>query len=416
MLPILLCALAGFFLAAHLATLLICWVRCRPRARRTETTANWPAVTVVRPLCGIEAFSARTLAATFALDYPRFELLFCVADDTDPVIPLVEAAIAAHPDVAARLLVGNDRIGANPKLNNMVKGWRHAAYDWIAFIDSNVLVPRSFIHGLMATVREDTGVVSAPPCAIEPYGFGAGLECAFLNTHEARWQYVVDTLGHGFAQGKTLVYRKADLDGSGLRDLAAEPAEDAATTKMVRRSGRRIRLAPPSPLPLGVRSFRDMWGRQLRWARLRRATFPLEFFPEILCGSVIPALVTIAAAVALGWPVTPVILAYLTLWYASELSLAAGCGWPTGWQMPFAMVLRDVLLPALYIGAYTGKSFTWNGVLLSVEGPPRRRDTLDQAMAAVRAAWAGRRARSGDHTDLGVTGEPQEQTSHIVRR
>ena len=365
-----LCSLAVFFIAAQVATLALAWFRCGPRARRVAPRATYgamPAVTVVRPLRGVEAFSRETIAAAFALDYPAYELLFCVADATDPVIPLVEAAIAAHPTSAARLLVGDDRIGINPKLNNMVKGWRHAAHDRIVFIDSNVLVPPGFLTRLVATFRPDTGAVSAPPCGIMPIGFGAHLECAFLNTHEARWQYVVDTFGSGFAQGKTLFYRKCDLDRHSMLDLASEPAEDAATTKMVRAAGLRVRLAPPSPQPLGVRGLSEVWGRQIRWARLRRATFPLEFLPEILSGSVVPVVVAAAAAAMLGWSVPLTVSAYLAVWYVAEIAVAAASRWPVTWQTPFASVLRDLLLPVLWICGWTGHSINWNGNTMKMD-------------------------------------------------
>lgn len=312
-------------------------------------------------MCGVEPFSGETIAAAFALDYPRWELLFCVARSDDPVIPLVEAAIAAHPGVAARLLVGDDPISINPKLNNMVKGWREAAHGLIAFIDSNVLVPPDAIRNIVAAKRDDTGLVTAPPVGIRPHDFGAVLECAFLNTHEARWQYVMDAFGAGYAQGKTLFYRKADLDRSGMRDLAAEPAEDAATTKMIRALGLKIRLAPPSLQPLGARRLRDVWGRQLRWARLRRSTFLAEFLPEILSGAAVPALSLVLACLVAGWPVLPTLAAYLAIWYAAELALAAGCRWPLGWRLLPAILLRDALLPALWVGGLTGSSFTWQG-------------------------------------------------------
>ena len=123
MLPTFLCALAAFFIAVHLGTLAIAYLRCRP-SRIARAADALPPVTVVRPLCGIETFSHRTIHAAFAMNYPQFELLFCVARAGDPVIPLIEAAIAGHPHVSARLLVGDDPISINPKLNNMVKGWR----------------------------------------------------------------------------------------------------------------------------------------------------------------------------------------------------------------------------------------------------------------------------------------------------
>lgn len=321
----------------------------------------------MRPLCGIETFSARTIHAAFGIDYPQFELLFCVARDSDPVIPLVEREIAAHPGVTARLLVGDDPISINPKLNNMVKGWREAAHPWIAFIDSNVLVPPGVIRNIVGAWRDDTGLVTAPPVGVLPEGFGAWLECAFLNTYEARWQYVMDAFGAGYAQGKTLFYRKADLDRSGMRELAAEPAEDAASTKMVRGLGLRVRLSPPSPQPLGVRRVKEVWGRQLRWARLRRATFPWEFFPEILSGTVLPSLSVVAACRAADVAVAPWLAAYLVVWYAAELALAAGCRWPFGPATLPALIARDLLLPALWVGAFTSSSFTWQGNAMTMD-------------------------------------------------
>lgn len=370
MLPILFCSLAAFFLIAHLLTITVAWLRCRPATGGIPDGCDLPPVTVVRPLCGLETFSAETLDASFSIDYPAFELIFCVAREADPIVPLVRTAIAVHPDVSARLLIGDDVISINPKLNNMVKGWRDASYPWIAFIDSNVLVSPDVVRQLVATWTAGTGAVAAPPAACRARGFGAYFECAFLNTYEARWQYFVDTFGKGFAQGKTLFYRKADLDRSGLRDLAAEPAEDAATTKMVRRMGLRVRLAPPSPMPIGTRRVREVWGRQLRWARLRRVTFLWEFLPEILSGAFVPAVVVLAAAASLDAPTVPVLLAYFGIWYAAETALAAGCRWPLTWWSPSTFVLRDALMPALWVAALTGRSFTWKGVPVQME--PRR--------------------------------------------
>ena len=180
----------------------------------------------------------------------------------------------------------------------------------------------------------------------------------------------MDSVGRGFAQGKTLFYRKADLDRTGLRDLAAEPAEDAATTKMVRRLGLRVRLAPPSPMPIGYRTFADVWSRQLRWARLRRATFLAEFVPEIISGSMVPLLITGFAAASLGWPVLATVLVTLLLWEGAEVALALACGWPVGWRLPLALVVRDLIMPALFVGAFTGRSFTWKGTAMQME--PRR--------------------------------------------
>src|SRR5690606_15571541 len=71
---------------------------------------------------------------------------------------------------------------------------------------------------------------------------------------------------------------------------AAEIAEDAAATKLIRAAGLNVHLTgAPFNQPLGMRDLRTIWSRQLRWARLRRVTFPVFFAPELLISVLIPA-------------------------------------------------------------------------------------------------------------------------------
>ena len=118
------------------------------------------------------------------------------------------ALLTRNPRIPARLLIGDDRVSANPKLNNVVKGWRAARHKWIIIADSNVLMPKDYIFRLLARWREDTGIVCSPPIGSDPKNFAAELECAFLNTFEARWQYAGERAGFGFAQGKTMFWRR----------------------------------------------------------------------------------------------------------------------------------------------------------------------------------------------------------------
>ena len=156
----------------------------------------------------------------------------------------------------------------------MLKGWRAAAHDWIVIADSNVLMPPDYIQRLFASWRADTGLVASPPVGCMPHGFWAEIECAFLNTYQARWQYFADTLGFGFAQGKTMFWRRAVLEhAGGIRALAADPAEDAASTKIVRAAGLKVRLVDAvraaarlsqrarrlePPAPLGAAAAREL--------------------------------------------------------------------------------------------------------------------------------------------------------------
>ncbi len=251
---------------------------------------------------------------------------------------------------------------SNPKLNNLIKGWRVARHAWVVMADSNVLMPPDYLQRLLAGWRVDSGLLCAPPIGCMPHGFWAEVECAFLNTYQARWQYAADTVGLGFAQGKTMLWRRADLErAGGIGALGAEIAEDAAATKVVRRAGRRVRLVDGAfGQPLGARTARQIWSRQVRWAKLRRATFPIFFVPELLSGSAAPLLAAAYAAAALD--VSPgFVVMFAAAWYGCEAALARAAGWHLSPLSPLAWLMRDVMLPTLWVQAWLGNSFSWRG-------------------------------------------------------
>jgi ceramide glucosyltransferase len=367
-------AIAIFCIVAtsiHIASVTIVIVRFRRSAHHAAAPIErpLPPVSLVRPLCGIDNYAAETLRSTFQIDYPDCEILFCVASAKDPVVPLVERLIAEHSGMDARLLVGNERVNNNPKLNNMLKGWHAARHDWIVFADSNVLMPRDYIQRLFASWRADTGLVASPPAGCRPDGVWAELECAFLNTYQARWQYLIDSLGRGFAQGKTMLWRRADLErAGGIEALGNEVAEDAAATKIVRGAGLKVRLVDrPLAQPLGRRSATEVWSRQVRWARLRRASFLLYFLPEVLSGGVLPMIGAAVVASAVGLSSTLCAGLLGVVWYGGEMLLAAAAEWHLPALYPLYGLARDLLLPVLFIDALRSSDFVWRGNAMQVE-------------------------------------------------
>jgi ceramide glucosyltransferase len=347
--------------------------RCRTLRGDLPAQSGAPPVSILRPVCGVDDFDEITLRSTFRLDYPNFEILFCCADANDPAAVLVRRLLAQHPHVRARLLTGNHVISPNPKLNNLVKGWREATAEWIIMADSNVLMPRDYVQRLLAGWRHDTGVLSSPPIGCVPRSFWAEVECAFLNTYQARWQYAADTLGFGFAQGKTLLWRRRDLEGAGgIGALAEEIAEDAASTKAVRRMGLRATLVDaPFGQPLGIRRARQVWDRQARWSRLRRMTFPLFFIPEVMTGSLAPLATTAIVAASLDWPMESALLGAGCFWYGVEALLTRCAGWHLSWRSPLAWIVRDLMLPVLWVQAWLTNDFQWRGNSIRLADAPQ---------------------------------------------
>ena len=127
-----------------------------------------------------------------------------------------------------------------------------------------------------------------------------------------------------------MLWRREVLEqAGGIEALALDLAEDAAATKVVDAQGLRVRLVDaPFGQPLGHRRAADVWNRQVRWARLRRASFPACYFsprcsPARRCRCSPAALLAASADV----PVVGAIVVLAVVWYGAECALARAARW-----------------------------------------------------------------------------------------
>ncbi|ARO14690.1 Ceramide glucosyltransferase [Ketogulonicigenium robustum] len=358
--------LAAYALGSLCAQAITCAVTARHATKDTPEGVVPDGITVLRPVSGLHPGIEDTIKSSFGLTGCPHEVIFCISDANDPAIPLVQAALAAHPQHDAKLLIGLDESSFNPKIDNLQKGWAAAKYERVLMVDSNVrLAPDTLCVAEGLRQQQDVGLVSSPPLAVEPEGFAAELETAFLNSHQLRWQLFSDALGYGFAQGKLLYLRKEQLGNMGLDALTVEYAEDAAATKVIRRQNMRVVLMlPPVSQIVGRRRLKSIWGRQERWAQLRWNSFSVQYLAEIFSGAFLPF---VAAAIAFGWWA----LAFAAVWYLIEILMIRRCGWHLSLKQALCLPLRDVLLPVVWVIGLIKRTYEWNGhiIRLSRAGP-----------------------------------------------
>ena len=122
----------------------------------------------------------------------------------------------------------------------------------------------------------------------------------------------------------------------------------------------------PFPQPIGRRTLKAVWSRQLRWARLRRVTFPVFFCAELVVGGVFPIIVAAALAAAEVIPFW-LVAAYAVAWYGAEVLMAIGLGWRAGIRPTLALIVRDLSLPVLWVAAVSGSGFEWRGNQMNVK-------------------------------------------------
>jgi len=245
------------------------WATRRPKKLPVFT----PPVTIFKPLKGHDEGLEENLRSFFRLDYPTFQLLFCVADTNDPAIPVVQRLLAEFPEQDARLIIGCPAFGLNPKVESLAAMDRYRKHDTLLISDSNVRVRPSYLRETTCYLAEPgVGLVTNLFAGVGEVQTGAVLENLELNGFIAGGVASASLLGITCVVGKSMLMPVRALEAAGgfaaVRNLLAE---DQVIGMRVRNAGFSIRLSHHVVENVNhVRGFRWFLNRHSRWFKIRR--------------------------------------------------------------------------------------------------------------------------------------------------
>ncbi len=322
-------------------------------------------VTILKPIKGVDFQLEENLESFFRLEYPKFELLFSVAQETDPACEIIKRVATKYPRVRARIFIGDVRVGQNPKVNNIVKGYQAARHDWILVSDSNVRVPRDYLQVVTQDFDRETGVVTAVVGGeYLGRGFGAPLEATYLNTFYARWMMIAVQFGAPVVIGKSMLFRKSEAERfGGVEVLAKYLAEDYMTGHAMKLLGRRVRVMhEPIKQIIGDYTFKDFWARHVRWGRIRRSQSPLVFPLEpLLSFWVSGALGAFALHHFCDVAVFDTLVFHACVWALCDISLMKRMNEEIKPRNIIAWLVRETLHVPLWVHVAMGQTVMWRG-------------------------------------------------------
>ena len=231
--------LFGFGCAAIFYQLLALVAALRHRfAARPEPAAELPAVSILKPIRGLDPHFYEAIRSHANQKYPEFEILFGADDPSDPAVAEIERLQREYPDVVIRL-VRTSATAANGKVGKLVELGRLARYPVWLVNDSDIQVPPDYLRRVVAPLaRADVGIVTclyrALPSSLAGAWESLGIAVDFMPS-----VLVARLLGvREFGLGATLVFRAEDLRRvGGFEALADFIADDYQLAKNITRLG-----------------------------------------------------------------------------------------------------------------------------------------------------------------------------------
>lgn len=250
-----------------------------------------PGVSIIKPLVGVDTNLHLNLETFFQMDYPIYELLFCVQDPNDEAVLVVKNLLKTYPNVNAKLFTGGERVGVNPKINNMQPAYENVKYELLLISDSGISMKKDTLLDMVSHMHDDVALVHQMPFVCDSdQGFQSIVEKVYFGTAHARAYLTADLLSINCPTGMSALMRKHLLDEvGGIKAFGQYLAEDFFFAKSFTNRGWKISLSS-QPAWQNSASSNDTLStlscRIERWIKLRLAMVPqwtiLEPFSECI--------------------------------------------------------------------------------------------------------------------------------------
>jgi len=325
-----------------------------------------PPVSNLKPVRGLDADAYENFASFCRQDYPEYELIFCVTDQTDPSVPVIQKLMRDFPERKIRLLYSAGHTAINDKVAKLRLMEREALYDYLVINDSDVRVDSEYLRRVVAPLRDPKV---------------GGVTCFYVSSQEGSFVEKLQTIGMisdfyagvlvawqldgvHFALGPTMVSTKQRIRGfGGFQVLENRPADDLLFGRLIAEQGVEVKL-----LPYVVETVPDFNGvgellaKRLRWMTVMRNMRPWGHVGLLFTWGLPWAILAVLVHPTLG-----VAVAYCGLYLLFRVAIT----WLIGvqglrqaglWEKMPLIPLWDAMAFLIWLASFTRTSIRWRNV------------------------------------------------------
>ena len=334
--------------------------------RFPENSDFTPPVSNLKPVRGLDPEAYENFASYCRQDYPDYELIFCVGDENDPSVPVLEKLQRDFPERSIRILFGSGRAAINDKVAKLVRMVKEARNEVLVINDSDVRVEPDYLRTVVAPLRNPkVGGVTCLYVSTQDKTFPQHLQSMGMISDFYPGIFVARQLdGIKFAFGQTIVTTRSRLAGfGGYETIENQPADDLLVGRRIAEQGYEVELLPYAVKTVpDYDSLRDLFIKRLRWLTVMRHMRPWGHIGLVFTQGLPWCLV-----VALTYPSASIALEY----FGSYLGLRLAMTWLVGvwglkqsglWKKLPLIVVWDATAFVIWLLTFGRKSIRWRNV------------------------------------------------------
>jgi len=363
------CAIAAiaYYLIALASGLL--WFADRRRQRALGLNYVPPA-TIFKPVRGADAEAYENFASFCRQDYPEYQIIFGVRNESDPGVPIIRRLIADFPERDIELVISSNEFGCNAKVSNLQNMYARAKRDVLLIADSDIRVEPDYLRRVVAPLRRpEVGMVTCLYRGTNAKTFAGLLENIGISSTFGPDVCSARALeGVKFAFGSTIAMRRELLERmGGFHALSDYLADDFLLGNYAANEGQEVVLSDCVVEHVSASdTFASMLRRQLRWARTIRVSRPRGYRWMILTyGTATSLAATLAcgfSSLALWLLAATMVARFLPVFVIGVYGLKDRALARYFWLAP----VRDLIAVGVWAASLVGDKIEWRGAKFRV--------------------------------------------------